>query len=77
VPTRKTDAQLLTEIDDSKDDRRTVELMMAFYCDNDRAERTSRAQLYFHLGTLCGMVARLYDRLESPKKAKRASKKAR
>lgn len=55
-----TDEHWLKAIWESVDDpKQAVELLFAYYRDADRADRTSRAQMYLHLGMLSGLVLRL------------------
>jgi hypothetical protein len=59
MTTPPTDAELLAAIMDAVDDPWTfVNAVHAFYADRDRADRTSREQLYLHLGMACGMIMR-------------------
>lgn len=60
------DDALLDEILDalSESPRVLVERLRAFYRDADRADRTERSVLYFHLGLLAGALALALDRLD-------------
>jgi hypothetical protein len=51
-------AQLLA-IQNEPDEGRCAALIRAYWHDLDRAERTPRSYLYFHLGLLTGIVAKL------------------
>ncbi len=45
------------------DDRQRVQLIIAYWHDDmDRADRTPRAVLYFHIGMLCGLCDDLLRR---------------
>ncbi len=47
------------------DDPRTImDLLATYYSDVDRAARTSRSLLYFHMGILCSITARLITKAE-------------
>ncbi len=43
------------------DDWDTARRIMEYYHDADRADRTPRGTMYFHLGLLCGIIDRLTD----------------
>jgi hypothetical protein len=55
----KTDEQLRQRILDEKDPTKLVALIELYYRDKDRADRTPREWLYFHLGALSALVMRL------------------
>lgn len=52
------DEVLLATIMTEDDALRRVDLITSYYLDADRAERTPRSILYFHLGVLAGMLVR-------------------
>jgi hypothetical protein len=54
------DKRLLEALDRALENpRKFVRLLHAYYADLDRADRTPRDVLYFHLGVLEGMVMRI------------------
>jgi hypothetical protein len=55
------DTELLAAIMECRDPALFGRLVYIYYHDADRAERTSRAQLYLHLGMLCGLLAKVCD----------------
>lgn len=60
--TIQTDDQTrLTEIVECHDPDRLARLMFDYYHDADRADRTSRSQMYLHLGMLSGAILRVVD----------------
>lgn len=61
--TNPEDAKLLKAIAESvADPAQTVELVLAYYCDADRANRTDRSILCLHLGFLSGQIMKLLSR---------------
>lgn len=52
-----TDADFQRAIIDEQNDGQRCVLIHAYYKDMDRANRTSRAAIYIHLGLLVGMLA--------------------
>lgn len=59
--TTKEDAALLDEILNEQDPVRLAQKIRDFYRDKDRADRTHRPYMYFHMGMLCGALQRLAD----------------
>jgi len=53
------DRKRLTEIFETNDPEQLAARLFEYYHDADRAERTSRSQMYLHLGMLVGAVMRL------------------
>lgn len=53
------DVALLRAINDEDDPASITKLLTTYYHDADRADRTSRLQMYFHLGQLCGVILRM------------------
>jgi hypothetical protein len=49
----------LLAIADEHEPVRLAHLVFDYYHDNDRADRTSRSQMYLHMGMLCGAMLRL------------------
>ena len=39
--------------------------VLAYYHDEDRAERTPRGTMYLHIGLLCGLLLRLQARMRA------------
>jgi len=62
------DKKLLTIIMDTPDPEQLAARIFEYYHDNDRADRTSRSQMYLHLGMLTGAIMRAVDgqRLRTP-----------
>ncbi len=52
------DQKRLTEIFETHDLDQFAARIFDYYHDNDRADRTSRAQMYLHLGMLAGALMR-------------------
>ncbi len=50
--------ETITRIDDPK---QLITLVREYWGDLDRADRTPRRYLYFHLGVMCGTVMRLLE----------------
>ena len=61
VPLTDDDRAHLQAIMDATDPLQIVMLLHAYYQDADRAERTSRSQMYLHLGLLSGLVLRVLE----------------
>lgn len=57
----KADDALLAGILNAPDLRTLVKRMRTYYGNRDRADRTSRPQLYLHLGLLAGTLERVAD----------------
>jgi hypothetical protein len=55
------DQQRLAAIMDAMDPEQRVKLVLDYYHDADRANRTSRQMMYLHMGMLSGMIMRLLD----------------
>jgi hypothetical protein len=63
-PLEAHDAALLAAIMDAPDGMAGARLIHIYYYDADRADRTSRNQMYFHIGLLCGWLAKMQPRHE-------------
>jgi hypothetical protein len=55
------DARLLEEIHATDNPSELASRIYAFYRDGDRADRTSRAQMYLHMGMLAGTIMKLVE----------------
>jgi len=55
------DRQLLAEIMDTADPEQLAIRVFTYYHDSDRADRTSRSQMYLHMGMLTGALLRAQD----------------
>jgi hypothetical protein len=55
------DRQRLVAIMEATTPEALVQLVFAYYHDADRADRTSRPQMYLHMGMLAGAVMRALD----------------
>jgi hypothetical protein len=53
------DRDLLKDILDATTDDECIALIVQYYRDADRADRTPRPVLYLHIGLLCGMAQRI------------------
>jgi hypothetical protein len=53
------DRARLAAIHETSDPEQIVTRMYDYYHDRDRADRTSREQMYLHLGMLSGLVMRV------------------
>lgn len=56
------DKKRLQAIMEAIDPKELVRLIHAYYADADRADRTSRSQMYLHMGMLSGTILTLLDR---------------
>ena len=54
-------AQLAAIMDATSEPEHLANLVFTYYRDADRADRTSRSQMYLHLGMLAGAVLRALD----------------
>ena len=61
MPITEDDQAKLKAIFIADDDWTRAQLMEAYWCDLDRAQRTGRAELYLHLSMTLGMYARLLE----------------
>jgi hypothetical protein len=52
------DRALIRQIHEAATDRARVRLIMAYWRDTDRADRTPRGYAYLHLGLLSGILDR-------------------
>jgi len=52
------DREHLKAIDDAPDDERRVHLILSYWLDRERMERTPKEHAVLHIGTLCGMCDR-------------------
>lgn len=52
----------LRTISDTSDPQDFVRLLRTYYWDGNRAARTPRTTMYFHLGLLSGMLLKVLDR---------------
>jgi len=57
--TTKDDEKLLAAIMAEEDDVQLAHKIREYYRDADRADRTGRPYLYFHMGMLCGTIAKM------------------
>jgi len=55
------DKKRLTEIFEAPDPEQMAARIFDYYHDADRADRTSRSQMYLHMGMLAGAVMRALD----------------
>jgi len=55
------DRARLTEIFEAHEPEQLAARIFDYYHDPDRADRTSRSQMYLHLGMLAGAVMRVVD----------------
>ena len=55
------DQQLLTEIFETHEPDKLAERIFTYYDDGARADRTSRSQMYLHMGMLAGALMRVLD----------------
>lgn len=61
------DKTLLQEIMETTDPEQLAKRLFDYYHDMQRAERTSRSQMYLHMGMLTGAVMRVLDRQRRPR----------
>jgi len=59
APPDTDDQEWLKAISESAGDKETADRIHRFYRDADRADRTPREVMYFHLGLLAGIIAKL------------------
>lgn len=57
-PLTADDRRLLNDIMGEEQPEGFAEKVYAYYRDANRADRTSRAQMYLHLGMACGLLMR-------------------
>jgi len=55
------DKKRLTAIFETTDPEELASLLFDYYHDRDRADRTSRSQMYLHMGMLTGAVMRALE----------------
>jgi hypothetical protein len=55
------DQALLTRIHDARDPAEFARLLFEYYDERGRADRTSREQMYLHLGMCTGMILKQRD----------------